>query len=64
MMGAPYLPGFGRCGIPRASPLTLPGATAYRLPHEPRRDQILFRFLEITHLDREITRGRKPFPPS
>jgi hypothetical protein len=27
MMGAPYLPGFGRCGIPRTSPLTKPGAT-------------------------------------
>jgi hypothetical protein len=24
-MGAPYLPAFGRCGIPRTLPLTVPG---------------------------------------
>jgi hypothetical protein len=28
MMGAPYLPAFGRCGIPRTLPLTEPDATS------------------------------------
>src|SRR5580658_7746177 len=33
--GCPYLPDFGRCGIPRTSTLTVPGATAMSVAGAP-----------------------------
>jgi hypothetical protein len=64
-MGAPYLPDFGRCGIPRTPTLTVPVATSPPCPKDPKVSN--FRILQKAELQRltpSDTPTRGPWLPA